>query len=136
MCSGDICGTCYQGAAAADLGRPACGRARADSDSKADAAHKQFKIHNSYQDRQIKSQQSATAPARLVLIQFMTLRSWKEIRNKLDALKPRVDEWRKSRQDQDTAKLLNIDKYISNCIYIYTHIFYVYIKVHSFSCSD
>jgi len=50
----DICGTCYQGAAA-------------------DAAHKQFKIHNSYQ----------------------------EIRNKLDELKPRVDEWRKSRQDQD-----------------------------------
>ncbi|CAE7213902.1 crop [Symbiodinium sp. CCMP2592] len=50
----DICGTCYQGAAA-------------------DAAHKQFKIHNSYQ----------------------------EIRNKLDELKPRVDEWRKGRQDQD-----------------------------------
>ncbi|CAE7943254.1 crop [Symbiodinium sp. KB8] len=50
----DICGTCYQGAAA-------------------DAAHKQFKIHNSYQ----------------------------EIRNKLDELKPRVDEWRKRRQDQD-----------------------------------
>ena len=88
----------------------------ADSNSQADAAHKQFKIHNSYQDilNLSKDPDSTTAQARLVLPKFVTLRSCKEIRNKLDELKPRVDEWRKRRQDQASASC----KYI----YIYTYI--------------